>query len=98
MTEHVALRCDCSICTMRGYIHVIVPRQQFFLQQGADAVITYQFGTRTARHYFCRTCGVQSYYVPRSHPDGISVNLHCLDGDAAKAFRIEAFGGHEGLA
>ena len=89
---HVALECNCSICTMKGFVHVIVPQADFTLQRGAGALATYTFNTHVARHLFCRTCGVQSYYTPRSHPDGVSVNLNCLDRPHA-AFERRAFDG-----
>jgi hypothetical protein len=72
--------CNCSICTMKGYLHAIVPRDRFRLLRGADALSTYRFGTGRAQHRFCRHCGIASFYVPRSHPDGIDVNVRCLDG------------------
>lgn len=74
-------RCNCSICRPFGFTHLIVDREQFRLLRGQDALVEYRFHTRTARHLFCRTCGVKSFYVPRSHPDGISVNLHCVELD-----------------
>ena len=72
-------QCNCSICRMSGYLHLFVSRDQFNLLSGADDVETYTFNTGVARHYFCRHCGVKSYYLPRSHPDGISVNANCVD-------------------
>lgn len=91
----VALECNCSICLQKGFLHVIVPREAFTLHQGAEALTTYTFNTRTARHTFCSVCGVQAFYTPRSHPDGVSVNLRSL-GDAAFArFTIEPFDGRE---
>lgn len=71
--------CNCSMCAKTGYLHLIVPRERFKLVSGADALTTYQFNTGTARHLFCSVCGVKSFYVPRSHPDGYSVNARCLD-------------------
>jgi hypothetical protein len=71
--------CNCSICRMSGYWHLIVPRTRFRLVKGADSLTEYRFNTGTARHLFCRHCGVKSFYVPRSHPDGFSVNVRCLD-------------------
>jgi hypothetical protein len=71
--------CNCSICTRKGYLHLIVPRERFHLLRGADDLATYRFGTRVAQHHFCRHCGVASFYVPRSHPDAIDVNVRCLD-------------------
>jgi hypothetical protein len=74
-----ALDCNCSICRMTGFLHLIVPASRFRLLQGADMLTEYSFNTGTARHRFCTRCGVKSFYVPRSHPDGYSVNVRCLD-------------------
>ena len=74
-----AQECNCSICSMTGFLHLIVPASRFRLLRGADALTTYTFNTGTARHLFCRHCGVKSFYVPRSNPDGMDVNLRCLD-------------------
>ena len=71
--------CNCSMCARSGYLHLIVPKEQFKLVSGAEALTTYQFNTGTARHLFCSVCGIKSFYVPRSHPDGYSVNARCLD-------------------
>lgn len=71
--------CDCSICTRSAYLHLIVPRSRFKLLAGAEALTTYEFNTGTAKHLFCSICGIKSFYVPRSHPDGYSVNVRCLD-------------------
>jgi hypothetical protein len=71
--------CNCSMCARTGYLHLIVPKERFKLVSGADTLTTYQFNTGTARHLFCSVCGVKSFYVPRSHPDGYSVNARCLD-------------------
>jgi hypothetical protein len=75
-----ATLCTCSICAMKGFIHLIVPRADFELLSGEADLQTYTFNTGTAKHRFCRHCGVQSFYVPRSDPDGIDVNVRCLDG------------------
>jgi hypothetical protein len=92
-TETTVLECNCSYCAKRGILHWIVDASQFELIRGGDAVTTYQFNTRTAEHYFCETCGVQSFYRPRSHPDGISVNARCVDDVALDALTIEPFDG-----
>ena len=85
--------CNCSMCARSGYLHLIVPRVDFRLLRGADHTATYTFNTGVARHLFCRTCGIKSFYVPRSNPDGYSVNFRCLDGYAEVKARIEAFDG-----
>jgi len=73
------LDCNCSICTKKGFLHLIVPQSDFRLLQGESDLSTYTFGTHTARHHFCKTCGVQSFYLPRSHPDCWDINVRCLD-------------------
>ena len=75
----VALDCNCSLCAMTGFLHLIVPAARFRLLQGRENLATYTFGTHTAQHHFCRTCGIKSFYVPRSNPDGFDVNVRCLD-------------------
>lgn len=87
------LSCNCSICRMTGFHHLIVSKAQFHLLQGADNLTTYKFNTGTARHLFCKTCGVKSFYVPRSHPDGYSVNANCLDRARIKSVRVTPFDG-----
>ena len=85
--------CNCSICSKLGYLHLIVPRKHFRLLQGEDALSTYTFNTGQARHLFCRNCGVESFYVPRSHPDGYSVNLRCLDEGTVEKISVRPFDG-----
>ena len=88
-----ATECNCSICSKAGYLHLIVPARDFRLLTGADALETYTFNTGVARHHFCRTCGIKSFYVPRSHPDGISVNARCLDPGSVASQEISDFDG-----
>ena len=83
--------CNCSICRMSGYQHLIVPRARFRLLQGADSLTEYRFNTGVARHLFCRHCGVKSFYVPRSNPDGYSVNARCLDPATIEHIDVEIF-------
>ena len=83
--------CNCSICRMSGFLHLIVPQARFRLLRGAEALSEYRFNTGTARHLFCRSCGVKSFYVPRSNPDGYSVNLRCLDRSTVAGVTIEPF-------
>ena len=85
--------CNCSICTKSGYWHLIVSADRFMLISGREDVSTYTFNTGVAKHYFCSHCGVKSFYVPRSHPDGISVNARCIDGDTVESVSIKPFDG-----
>ena len=88
-----AVQCNCSICRMTGYLHLIVPRNDFRLLSGEDDIETYTFNTGVAQHYFCRHCGIKSFYVPRSHPDGISVNTNCLRPDSIESITATPFDG-----
>ena len=90
--DHVTV-CNCSICTAKGYLHWVVPRDRFRLLAGDDALTTYRFGTGVAQHHFCRTCGVASFYVPRSHPYGIDVNVRCLTGVDVDTLPLRRFDG-----
>jgi len=83
--------CNCSICHMSGYLHLIVPRARFRLLRGEASLSTYTFNTGVARHLFCRHCGVKSFYVPRSNPDGYSVNVRCLEPGTLAAVTVEPF-------
>ena len=89
-----ALDCNCSICAATGFLHIVVPHEEFVLQSGADKLTSYRFGTGTAEHLFCSICGIKSFYQPRSHPDAWSVNAHCLDQPVDLV--IERFDGREG--
>jgi hypothetical protein len=87
--------CNCSICAKSGYLHLVVPQSRFRLLQGAESLTSYQFNTKTANHLFCSTCGVKSFYVPRSHPDGYSINARCLDRGTIQSMTIVGFNGLE---
>ena len=85
--------CNCSMCSKSGYLHLIVPAARFRLLQGEDSLTTYTFNTGTARHRFCSVCGVKSFYIPRSHPDGFSVNARCLDPATVSGMSIRQIDG-----
>jgi hypothetical protein len=85
-------RCNCSICFKSGFLHLIVPRSRFRLLSGEDSLTTYTFNTGVARHTFCKVCGIKPFYVPRSNPDGVDVNVNCLDSRPAE-IRVVDFDG-----
>jgi hypothetical protein len=85
--------CNCSICSKKGFLHLIVAREQFELLRGKEALTTYRFNTGVAQHTFCATCGIHPFYVPRSDPDKIDVNVRCLDGVDLAALAIGQFDG-----
>jgi hypothetical protein len=86
-----ALECNCSMCTMTAFLHLIVPARRFRLLSGGDALTRYTFNTGTAQHLFCRHCGVKSFYVPRSNPDGFSVNVRCLQMQTVRSVTARRF-------
>jgi hypothetical protein len=86
-------QCNCSVCSKSGHLGLIVPRDRFQLLSGDDYLTTYTFNTGTARHTFCRHCGIKSFYFPRSHPDGVSVNVRCLDPGTVEEMKITEFDG-----
>ncbi len=88
-----ALECNCSICRMGGFLHIMVPHDAFTLESGADALTSYRFGTGAAEHMFCSRCGVKSFYQPRSHPSAWSVNASCLDDRVE--LQVEQFDGRD---
>lgn len=87
------LDCNCSICAMTGFLHLIVPKERFRLLRGAEWLTAYTFNSGVARHLFCLRCGIKSYYVPRSHPDGISVHARCLEASTVRAMHITPYDG-----
>jgi hypothetical protein len=88
--------CNCSMCHRTGYLHLIVAKKDFRLLAGADKIATYTFNTGAAKHTFCSVCGIKSFYVPRSHPDGYSINFRCLDDpDAFASVMTTEFDGRE---
>ncbi len=88
-----ALECNCSICSMSGFLHVIVKKEKFRLETDIESLNTYQFNTYNAQHIFCPKCGVKSFYIPRSHPDGFSINLRCLSNINGDDITIQNFDG-----
>jgi len=83
------------MCSKAGYLHLVVPADRFNLLTGAEVLTTYSFNTHTAKHLFCSVCGVKSFYVPRSHPDGFSVNVRCLDHGTIEEITVRPFDGRE---
>ena len=86
-----ALQCNCSICRMTGFLHLIVPASRFRLLQGSEFLTEYTFNTGVARHRFCRVCGIKAFYVPRSNPDGIDVNVNCLERATIETVSVSLF-------
>jgi hypothetical protein len=88
-----AIVCNCSICSKKGFIHLIVEPSDFDLLSGADALVSYRFNTCVAEHKFCGTCGIHPFYTPRSDPDKVDVNVRCLDAVDVALLELEPFDG-----
>ena len=92
--RNIAYDCNCSICSKKGFLHLIVAPENFTLLQGQDCLTSYRFNTQTAQHTFCSICGIHPFYRPRSHPDMIDVNIRTLDrDDLVSGFEIKSFDG-----
>jgi hypothetical protein len=87
------IACNCSICEMTGFVHLIIPKNQFQLLSDWNNLSTYQFKKKIAKHYFCKNCGIKSFYQPRSHPDCWSINVRCLDNYSKLNMQIDSFDG-----
>jgi len=87
-------RCNCSICSKAGYLHLILPLSRFRLLSGREALTTYTFNSGVARHTFCKVCGIKPFYTPRSNPDGIDINLNCLDDRPLRINIVDFDGQH----
>ncbi len=90
-----AYECNCSMCRRTGFLHLIVSKEAFKLVRGEDALASYTFNTGVARHYFCKVCGCRPYYVPRSNPDGFSINVRCLDAATIRDVKTLPFDGQD---
>lgn len=91
--EPEVLSCTCSMCSKTGFLHLIAESDTFRITAGEENLTEYRFNTGTARHLFCKTCGVKAFYVPRSHPDGWSVNANCIDEGTIKRLQTSEFDG-----
>ncbi|KAI9118069.1 hypothetical protein K1719_010401 [Acacia pycnantha] len=90
----VAWDCNCSYCYMRANKLFVVPAKRFELLGDSDRfVTTYSFGTHTAKHTFCKVCGIISFYHPRSNPDGVAVAYKCVDPGTLKSVEIKHIDG-----
>jgi len=87
------LDCNCSICSITQYKHYIIPSENFKLIKGENIISTYKFNTNIAKHLFCSICGIKSFYIPRSHPNQISINLNCIYSNTIKNIEILQFDG-----
>lgn len=84
--------CNCSICAKSGFLHLILPKSEFRLLKGEEALTTYTFNTGIAQHKFCKICDIKPFYTPRSNPDGYDANIRCLEPQP-RGLVVEPFDG-----
>ena len=72
------IECNCSICKPNRYLHLIIPHDDFKLISDKKNIYNYQFGTKKAKHFFCKFCGIKSFYQPRSHKKAYSINYNAI--------------------
>jgi len=77
---------------MVGFLRLIVPHSKFKLLSGQTAITTYRFNSTIARHTFCQVCGIKSFSIPSSNPDGVDVNIRCLQ-EKLRSIKIVPFDG-----
>jgi hypothetical protein len=73
-------RCDCSFCRMRGAVVASALLSDLTILEGEDSLTLYQFNTGTAKHYFCKTCGIYTHHQRRSNPEKFGINVACIEG------------------
>ena len=83
-----ALRCNCSLCRRKGAVMAAVNPEHFKLLSGEGSLSLYEFNTRTAKHYFCKVCGIYTFHRPRTNPNIYRVNVGCLEGVDAFSLKV----------
>ena len=83
-----ALRCNCSLCRRKGAVMAAVAPEHFKLLSGEESLSLYQSGTRIAKHYFCKLCGIYTFHRPRTNPNIYRVNVGCLEGVDALGLEV----------
>lgn len=91
-TDLNVVDCNCSICQKSGFLHLLLSLDKFKLLSGEEALTTYRFNSEVAKHTFCKFCGIKPFYTPRSNPNGIDINVRCLN-PPIKTYVIEKFDG-----
>ena len=89
------VKCNCSICSITNFLHLIIPHKDFILLKGKEHLHTYQFNQNIAKHFFCKICGIKSFYQPRSHKNCFSINYNSVIKPAPKIKSVNSFNGRD---
>ena len=88
------VKCNCSICSITNFLHLIIPHKDFILLRGKEHLHTYQFNKNIAKHFFCKICGIKSFYQPRSHKNCFSINYNSVI-NPPKIKSVNSFNGRD---
>lgn len=72
--------CDCSLCRKRTAFVGSTSLTGLRILSGEDNLALYQFNTKTAKHYFCKACGIYTHHQRRSNPNEYGFNVGCIEG------------------
>ncbi len=75
-----ATRCTCSFCARRQAANVSALATSVVVTKGQDNLSCYTWGTHTAQHYFCKTCGIYTHHRRRADTSECGINLGCIEG------------------
>jgi hypothetical protein len=87
------VQCNCSICIKRNAKMIMIPKENFKLLEGSENLSLYQFNTEIAKHFFCKKCGIYTHHNRKSDPNGMGVNLGCIDDVDPMEFAVIQFDG-----
>ena len=87
------VQCNCSICIKRNAKMIMIPKENFKLLEGSENLSLYQFNTEIAKHFFCKKCGIYTHHNRKSDPNGMGVNLGCIDEVDPMKFDVIQFDG-----
>ena len=87
------VQCNCSICIKRNAKMIMISKENFKLLEGSENLSLYQFNTEIAKHFFCKKCGIYTHHNRKSDPNGMGVNLGCIDDVDPMKFDVIQFDG-----
>lgn len=91
------LRCNCSLCSRKGAMmtpYVVAP-EQMKIDAEPGMLGLYQFGEKTAKHYFCKRCGIYPFHETARFPGHFRFNLGCIEGIDPFVLEADVFNGRE---
>ena len=89
------LRCNCSLCRRKGAVmsdFTLAPGE-IEINTEKDGLGLYQFDSKIAKHYFCKTCGIYPFHETMRKPGHYRVNLGCIDDIDTNTLTVNIFDG-----